>query len=70
LGAHERSDAWLRGEIEQAARAIIGRVRPRRLRKLLEALPSAQAETLRPLLTRPGNRRASRPDSPGRGKTA
>jgi hypothetical protein len=70
LGAHERSDAWLRGEIKQAARAIIERVRPRRLRRLLEALPTSQAETLRPLLIRSDNRRASRPDSPGRGKTA
>jgi hypothetical protein len=69
LGVHERSDAWLRDEIEQAARTIIARVRPRHLRKLLETLPTAQAEILRPLLTRPGDRRASRPDSPGRGET-
>ncbi len=68
LAAHERSDAWLRGEIEQAARVIIGRVRPRRLRKLLDALPAGQAEILRPLLPRTGSPRASRPDAPGRGE--
>ena len=61
LAAHEPSDAWLRGEIEQAARVIIGRIRPRRLRKLLDALPAGQAEILLPLLPRTGSRRASQP---------
>jgi hypothetical protein len=69
LGVHQRADAWLRGEIEQAARAIIGRSRPRRMRKLLNTLPATQAEILRPLLTRPGDRRPSRADSPGHGGT-
>lgn len=70
LGVHERSDAWLSGEIEKTARAIIGRIRPRRLHKILAALPAAHAEILRPLLPRPGHRRASRPDAADGGKSA
>lgn len=68
LGVHERSDSWMRGEIEAAARVIIGRVRPRRLRRLMETLPATQSDILRPLLSRPDSRRASRPDAPGPGE--
>jgi len=70
LGVHERSDSWLRHEIEEAARAIIQRVRPRRLRRLLQALPAAQASILRPLLPQTDTHRSARPGAPGPGGAA
>jgi len=62
LGVHDRADPWLRGEVEAAARVIMGRERPRRLRRVIAALPAAQAAILRSLEPRA----ASRPPSPSK----